>query len=80
MPAQLVEGVGQQFAALADGQGRRGPVGLGRVGRVAAQAGDAVHPVVQVVVGFQFGVGHGPVVGHAVLGLEDKVGGMEAGK
>ena len=39
-----------------------------------------MHPVVQVIIGFQFGVGQRPVVGHAVLGFEAEIGGMKAGK
>ena len=80
VPAQPVKTLGQQLAAHANGQRRRGPFRFGRISRVAAQAGNAVHPVVQVIIGFQFGVGQRPVVSHAVLGFEAEVGGMKAGK
>ena len=80
VPAQLVEGAGQLLAARADGQRRRGPGRLGRIGRVALQTADAVGAVVLVVVGFQLEVVHGPVVGHAVQGLEAEVGRMKPGK
>ena len=80
MPAQLIKTLSQQLAAHANGQRRRRPFRFGRIGRIAAQAGNAVHPVVQVIIGFQFGVGQRPVVGHAILGFEAEVGGMKAGE
>ena len=80
VPAQFVEGLAQEFAAPADGQRRRGTGGLGRIGRVALQPADAVHPVVLVVVRFQLKVVHRPVVGHAVQRPQAEVGGMEAGE
>ena len=80
MPTQLVKPLGQQLPAHADGQRRAGPFRLRGIRRVAAQPGNSVHYIVQVIIGFQLGISHRPVISHPVLRLQPKVRRMKAGK
>ena len=79
VPAELVDGTGQDLAGAAERE-RRHLGFVGRVGGVAGQARDAGDAVVLVVVGGEGGVVDRPVVGDAIERLHAEVAGVEAGE